>query len=91
MSPKLQQIDTKLDALIANASALRECEEDLVDDTEFKHKQETLLQELFDLHQSLNASETEAVLKNTPRLYKKLENKISKFSQLNASLVRPSY
>lgn len=87
---KLEEIDLKLNALIANATRLRECEEDQEDGSQLKNEQDALLQELLDLNQNLSSVEKEALCKTTPRLYKKIESKIFNFSELNFRLIKAS-
>ncbi len=85
---KLQEMELKLDALIANAAHLRECEEDHEDCSALEKAQEKLLNDLLILNYSLDPVEKQLLLRKTPRLYARLENKISSLSELNERLLK---
>jgi hypothetical protein len=88
VSSKLFEMEEKLDALIANATLLNECEEEGGKSQDLEQAQEKLLNELLLLNYSLDPLEKQLMLRRTPRLYAHLSNKIANLSKLNSRCIR---
>ncbi len=86
----LSEMEKKLDELIANATELRECEEENGECASLKHKQEMLLNTLLKMNNSLDDSEKHLLWQKSPELYSNLEKKIVRLSRLNQKLLKPA-
>jgi len=86
----LSEMEKNLDELIANASLLRECEEETGDCSDLEQKQEKLLNALLKLNNSLDETEKHQLWQKSPDLYVTLEKKIVRLSRLNQKLLRPA-
>ena len=83
----MKDIDVTLDKLIRNGSQLNDEESDI--DT-LTAQQDTLLNHLFALNDSLNQETKEEELKAHPDLYHSLRHKMGQFGALNRNNLRAS-
>jgi hypothetical protein len=86
----LSEMEKKLDELIANATELKECEEEKGQCAALEHQQEMLLNALLKMNNSLDDSEKHLLWQKSPELYMTLEKKIVRLSRLNQKLLRPA-
>ncbi len=84
----LNEMESKLDELIANAALLKECEEGNGECARLEHQQEMLLSALLQMNNGLDDAKKHLLLQRSPRLYTTLEKKIARLSRLNLKLLR---
>ncbi len=90
----LSEMEKKLDELIANATQLRECEEEKDQEenvrcADLEHKQEMLLNALLKLNSNIDETEKHQLWQESRGFYVALEKKIVLLSHLNQKLLRP--
>jgi hypothetical protein len=84
----LSEMERKLDELIANATLLKDCEEEKGEQVDLEHKQEMLLNALLKINNSLDDAEKHLLWQKSPQLYSTLEKKIFRFSRINQTLLK---